>query len=138
MKKLLFVAGSKNDLPHLKEAQKLLKDARVAHKTIVVSAHRDIRALVDELAPAKLATQGIGVVIAVAHSVANLPAITAGYLKESDISVIGVGLTTSDTGSLESLLSTVSIPRGIPLMNCGINEVGLHNAALCAIKILRQ
>lgn len=138
MKKLLFVVGSKNDLPHLKEAQKLLKDARISHETIVVSAHRDIETLVDKLAPTKLTKQNIGVVIAIAHSVANLPAIAAGYLKESDISVIGVGLTTSDTGSLESLLSTISIPKGIPLMNCGINAVGLHNAALCAIKILRR
>lgn len=138
MSKVLFVVGSKHDIPLLAEAKKVLQKENILFETTVVSAHRNIQELVIRLLPQKLIDRNIGVIIAVAHSVANLPAILAGYLKDTPIPVLGVGVTKSDIDSLASLLSVISIPRGIPLMNVGINDVGMHNAALCAVKLLRR
>ncbi len=67
---------------------------------------------------------------------ANLPAIVAGYLKESAVPVIGVGLSGGRMGGADSLLSIATIPRKVPLLNAGIDEVGLYNAALVSLNIL--
>lgn len=137
MKKLLIVVGSKNDLPLLSETKKLLKREKINFEIKIISAHRDIKKLVEELDSHKLEKENVGVVLSIAHSVANLPAIIAGYLKETSIQVIGVGFPKTGIDSLSSLLSVISIPKGIPLLNSGIGEVGLHNGALCCIRILK-
>jgi len=136
MKKLLIVVGSKNDISHLSEAIKLFKKSKIDFQTKVISAHRNIETLVKELEPKKLEKNNVKVVFAVAHSVSNLPAIIAGYLKDTNISVVGVGLTKSDSDTIASTLSVLSIPTGIPLANFGVNQTGLHNAALFCIKLL--
>ena len=138
MKKLLIVVGSTHDLPLLSESKKLLKKTHIDFQVKVISCHRTLRLLVDELEPQKLKKENVGVIIAVAHSVANLPAIIAGYLKESSIHVIGVGVPHTDVDKLASLLSLLSIPSGIPLLTAGMGKVGLTNAALSAIKILKS
>ncbi|OGG48936.1 hypothetical protein A3G63_03405 [Candidatus Kaiserbacteria bacterium RIFCSPLOWO2_12_FULL_52_8] len=137
MKRLLIVTGSKNDIPLLTDTKKYLKKEKIGFDVKVISCHRDIKGLVTELDPKRLAKENVGVVLAIAHSVANLPAIIAGYLKESPIHVIGVGIPKTDIDKLSSLLSVISIPKGIPLLNAGIGEVGLLNAVLCCVKILR-
>ncbi|MBI2409951.1 AIR carboxylase family protein [Candidatus Kaiserbacteria bacterium] len=138
MKKLLIVTGSKHDLPLLAEIKRLLKQERILFEIKIISCHRDIKGLVTELDPKKLDKENIGAVLAIAHSVANLPAIVAGYLKESPITVIGVGVPKTETDKFSSLLSVVSVPKGVPLLNAGIGEVGLHNAALCCAKLLKR
>jgi 5-(carboxyamino)imidazole ribonucleotide mutase len=137
MKKLLIVVGSKSDLPLLIEPKTLLKKSKIEFEVKIISSHRNIKDLVKQLAPGRLQKAGVVVVLAVAHSVANLPAIIAGYLKNSPIQVVGVGNTKTDVDSIESLLSVVSIPKGIPLLNAGINKIGLYNATLCCIKMIR-
>ena len=138
MKKLLIVVGSKNDLPLLTESKKLFKKEKISFDTKIISAHRNIKNLVEELNPQKLEKENIGVILSIAHSVANLPAIIAGYVKESSIQVVGVGFPKTDIDSLSSLLSIISVPKGVPLLNTSIGEVGLHNATLCCIKLLKH
>ncbi len=137
MKKLLIVIGSKSDLPILIESQKLFKQNGVKYEIKVISSHRNLKKLIKELDPNQLQKENVAIVLAIAHSVANLPAIIAGYLRESDVHVIGVGNTKSDANDIESLLSVISIPKGVPLLNSGIGKVGLYNATLSCIKILR-
>lgn len=137
MKKLLIVVGSKSDIPHLVEVQRFFKQHRIKFEIKVISAHRNIALLVKELEPKKLEQGNVSVILAVAHSVSNLPAIIAGYVKDTKISVIGVGLTKSDADTIASLLSVQSIPKGIPLANCGLNQTGLQNAALFCIKLMK-
>lgn len=136
MKKLLIVVGSKSDCSLLTEAKKTLKKEKITFEIKVISCHRNVKGLVEELEPSKLEREHVGVILAVAHSVANLPAIIAGYVKESSIQVIGVGYPKSDIDSLSSLLSVISIPKGVPLLNSGIGEVGLQNAVLSCVKFL--
>ena len=135
-KKLLIVVGSKNDIPYLTESKKLLRESGIKFDIEVISAHRNIKELVKKFDPEYLKDGSLSVILAVAHSVSNLPAIISGYLKDSKIIVIGVGITKSDTDSTASLLSVLSIPKGVPLLNTGINEKGLYNATLSCIKIL--
>ncbi|HEY4489716.1 MAG TPA: AIR carboxylase family protein, partial [Candidatus Paceibacterota bacterium] len=92
MKRLLVVVGSKNDIVYLAEVQKLFKQHNIKFEINIISVHRNIALLVKELEPNKLDKENIKVILAVAHSVSNLPAIIAGFLKGTKISVIGVGL----------------------------------------------
>ncbi len=135
--KLLIVIGSKSDLPLLVESKKLLRESKIKFEIKVISSHRNLKDLIEQLNPIYLEKEHIGVVLAIAHSVANLPAIIAGYLKDTRISVIGVGNTKSEVGALESLLSVISIPKGVPMLNSGIGEIGIYNATLSCIKILK-
>ena len=137
MKKVLIVVGSKNDIVRLSEVENIFCENKIQYKIEVISVHRNVKDLVKRLDPKLLLKNKIGAVLAVAHSVSNLPAIVAGYLKSSAISVVGVGLTKTDADTLESLLSVISIPKGVPLVNTGINEVGLHNAALYILKLIK-
>ncbi len=137
-KRLLIVVGSKNDLSLLSESKKILKKEKIDFDIKIISCHRNVKNLVDELAISKLEKENIGVILSLAHSVANLPAIIAGYTKESSIQVVGVGFPKTDIDSLSSLLSIISIPKGVPLLNAGIGKVGLHNATLCCIKLLKN
>lgn len=136
MSQILIVAGSKNDIGRLSEVEKIFRKNKIKYKIEVISAHRNIKDLVKKLEPKLLAKNKISVILAVAHSVSNLPAIIAGHLKDTPVSVVGVGLTKTDADTLESLFSVISIPKGIPLVNTGINEVGLYNAALYCLKLL--
>lgn len=137
MKRLLIVLGSKSDLPFLADAKRLFQKSHIEYEIKIISAHRNIRKIVEVFDLNSLGGKKIAVVLAVAHSVANLPAIIAGYLKSSPIHVIGVGNVKNDSDVIESLLSVISIPAGVPLLNSGVGKVGLHNAALACIKILQ-
>ena len=129
--------GSKNDLVYLREVKRLFKKSKISFEIEIISAHRNIKELVFKLSPQKLETRKVGAILAIAHSVSNLPAIIAGYTKDGPIPVIGVGITKTESDTLESLFSVLSIPKGIPLVNTGVNEVGLYNAALFCIKLLK-
>lgn len=100
-KRLLIVVGSKNDIPHLKAVKVILAKAKVPFSVEIISAHRNVKKLVSGLAPTRLARRKIGCVLAVAHSVANLPAVVAGYLKDAPMPVVGVGLARTDADKIE-------------------------------------
>ncbi len=133
---ILIIVGSKNDIPYLSEAVKVLNSLEIKFIVSVVSCHRNLPELVRILDLDKLKKENIKVIIAVARSVSNLPAIVAGYLNKSSISVIGVGLSDKNLNGIDSLLSVNTVPKGVALLNTGINEIGIYNAIISSAKIL--
>lgn len=134
LKKILMITGSKSDFRYLRELVGLLRRAGVGYDVQAISCHRNLAELVKFLSGDNL--KQVEVIVAVARSVANLPAIVAGYTKRMPVVVIGVGLPGSNLAGMDSLLAVNTIPKGVPLLNTGIGEVGLYNAGLAALKIL--
>lgn len=123
------ILGSMSDLPVMKEAAGLLKEFGVPHEVNVVSAHRT-----PELAYAYAKgarKRGLEVLIAGAGGAAHLAGVTAAL---TTLPVIGVPIETKVLGGLDSLLSTVQMPSGVPVATVGIG--GAKNAALLAARIL--
>jgi len=124
-----IVCGSRSDFPILEKAQVLLGDLGVPCELRVASAHRapDLVARYAETAAAR----GIRVIIAAAGGAAHLAGVIA---AQTMLPVIGVPMQTSALGGLDSLLSIVQMPRGIPVATVGIGNA--ENAALLAVSIL--
>ena len=124
-----IVCGSRSDFPILEKAQVLLGDLGVPCELRVASAHRapDLVARYAETAAAR----GIRVIIAAAGGAAHLAGVIAAQTMQP---VIGVPMQTSALGGLDSLLSIVQMPRGIPVATVGIGNA--ENAALLAVSIL--
>jgi len=131
-----IIIGSKNDRRYLKEAEEIFKSLGVTYKVHVYSCHRNLKKLVDFLDTIRSGVNKTEIIVAVANSVANLPAVIAGYLKESGVPVVGVGLSGKRLSGIDSLLSVATIPRRVPLVNAGIDEVGMYNAALACLNFL--
>jgi len=126
-----IVAGSKSDEELVQEAASVLERFGVPYQKRVISAHRTPQAAFEFSANA--AGRGIKVIIAIAGKAAHL----AGVLASGTIlPVIGVPAPTSDLGGLDSLLSTVQMPSGVPVATVAIGKAGAHNAALLAVSIL--
>jgi phosphoribosylaminoimidazole carboxylase PurE protein len=125
------VMGSKSDYEVMKESAGVFKEFGVTHEVRVISAHRT-----PDIAHA-FATgaeeQGIKVIIAAAGKAAHLAGVLASL---TTLPVLGVPMTTSDLGGLDSLLSTVQMPAGIPVGTVAIGKAGAKNAALLAVAIL--
>lgn len=126
-----IVMGSESDLGIMQEAQAILTRFGIPHEIRVISAHRT---------PAKakdyamgLEERGVKIVIAAAGKAAHLAGVIAGMTL---LPVIGVPITTSDLGGLDSLLSMVQMPSGIPVATVTIGKAGAKNAALLAVEIL--
>ncbi|MBU1398082.1 MAG: 5-(carboxyamino)imidazole ribonucleotide mutase [Pseudomonadota bacterium] len=126
-----IVMGSKSDYEVMKESVGVLKEFGVTHEVRVISAHRTPdRALVFATGAEE---QGIKVIIAAAGKAAHLAGVLASL---TILPVIGVPMTTSDLGGLDSLLSMVQMPAGIPVGTVAIGKAGAKNAALLAVSIL--
>src|SRR5512143_3886543 len=123
------LGGSKSDFPILEKAVAVLAELGVPNELLVVSAHRtpDRLFAYAELAPAR----GIEVIIAGAGGAAHLPGMLA---AKTHLPVIGVPIPTENLRGLDSLLSIVQMPRGIPVATVAIG--GADNAALLAAAIL--
>jgi 5-(carboxyamino)imidazole ribonucleotide mutase len=134
--KLLLVTGSESDKKHLRELKKLLNESGTQFNEEVISCHRNLSKLPSFIDQA--IKKDYSVIIAVANSVSNLPAILAGALKETGILVIGVGLDDKGLNGVDSLLSVNTIPKGVPVVNTGIGKVGLYNAGLAAMEIIKN
>ena len=129
MNKIVIVMGSKSDWPIMKEACILLEELNIPYSRDVVSAHRTPEHLVEF---AKEASDlGRKVIIAGAGGAAHLPGMIASL---TSIPVIGVPIKTSKLNGLDSMLSIVQMPPGIPVGTMAIN--GAKNAALYALSIL--
>lgn len=124
-----IVCGSRSDFPILEKAQALLTELGVPCELRVASAHRapDLVARYAETA----AGRGIRVIIAAAGGAAHLAGVIA---AKTTLPVIGVPIPTPSLGGLDSLLSIVQMPRGIPVATVGIGNA--ENAALLAAAIL--
>lgn len=122
--------GSQSDLPVMEEAVKELEARGISCEVKVLSAHRDPEAVRQYALGAE--DRGLRVIIAGAGKAAALPGVVASM---TNLPVIGVPIRTSDLGGLDSLLSIVQMPPGVPVATMAIN--GARNAAILAAKILR-
>jgi len=129
MKKVAVVMGSDSDLPVVSGAIKQLKELGIPVVGRVISAHRT-PAEAEEFASSARA-EGFGVIIAAAGKAAHLAGVLAAY---TTLPVIGIPIKTSDLGGLDSLLSMVQMPKGIPVATVAID--GAQNAGLLAAQIL--
>ena len=131
MSKISVVMGSKSDWPTVKEACLILDQFGVDYDKNVISAHR----MPDEMfAFAKNAVQnGTKVIIACAGGAAHLPGMVA---ANTPLPVIGIPGQTRALGGMDSLLSIVQMPAGIPVATTAIGKAGAKNAALLALQIL--
>jgi phosphoribosylaminoimidazole carboxylase PurE protein len=122
--------GSQSDAEVMDAAAKELESRGIAHEVKVLSAHRDPEAVREYSLNAE--SRGLKVIIAGAGKAAALPGVVASM---TDLPVIGVPIRTSDLGGLDSLLSMVQMPPGVPVATVAIN--GARNAAILAAKMLR-
>lgn len=126
-----IIMGSRSDWPVLRRAAETLEALGVAFETRVVSAHRTPERLYEYARGAK--GRGLRVVIAGAGGAAHLPGMTAAM---TPLPVLGVPVRGHATGGLDSLLSIVQMPLGVPVGTLAIGEPGAVNAALLAASIL--
>lgn len=125
-----IVMGSKSDLEVMREAEKVLREFGISCELRVISAHRTPAKAHAFATTAK--KQGRKVIIAGAGKAAHLAGVLASL---TTIPVIGVPMATSDLGGLDSLLSTVQMPGGIPVATTAIGKAGAKNAGLLAAAI---
>ena len=125
------IMGSKSDWETMRAASETLNQFDVAHECHVMSAHRT-PALVLEYASAA-ESRGIEVIIAAAGGAAHLAGVIAAH---TTLPVLGVPMKSDALNGLDSLLSTVQMPAGIPVGTLAIGKPGATNAALFAIAIL--
>ncbi len=126
-----ILMGSRSDWPTLKLAAELLDRFDVAYEAQVVSAHRTPRRMVDYAESA--VSRGLQVIIAGAGGAAHLPGMVA---ASTTLPVLGVPIQSKALHGLDSLLSIVQMPAGVPVATLAIGEAGAKNAALLAVSIL--
>ena len=128
-----IVMGSRSDLETLQQAADVLQHFSIAHELRIISAHRTPDAAHRFAVSAE--ERGVKLIIAGAGKAAHLAGVMASLTL---LPVIGVPMKTSDLGGLDSLLSTVQMPGGIPVATVAIGKAGAKNAALLAVAILAQ
>jgi len=126
-----LIMGSRSDWPTMKAAAEALDELGVAWRVRVVSAHRTPERLYAFARGA--AGAGVKVIIAGAGGAAHLPGMTASM---TTLPVLGVPVRTAALGGLDSLLSIVQMPAGVPVGALAIGEAGARNAGLMAARIL--
>ena len=125
------IMGSDSDLPTMQAAVDVLDDFGVASEVRIVSAHRTPDVMTEYARTA--ADRGIEVIIAGAGGAAHLPGMTA---AKTSLPVLGVPVQSKALNGLDSLLSIVQMPAGIPVGTLAIGVAGATNAALLAAAIL--
>jgi 5-(carboxyamino)imidazole ribonucleotide mutase len=126
-----IIMGSQSDWPTMKPASEILKALDVAHESKIVSAHRTPDRMRSYARGA--AGRGLKVIIAGAGGAAHLPGMTASF---TTLPVLGVPVESRALKGMDSLLSIVQMPGGIPVATFAIGEAGAKNAALHAAAIL--
>ena len=126
-----IIMGSQSDWDTMRAAAVLLEQLGVPHEVRVVSAHRTPDQLFDYASTA--AGRGLEVIIAGAGGAAHLPGMTA---AKTALPVLGVPVQSKTLNGLDSLLSIVQMPKGIPVATFAIGAAGAANAALFAAAIL--
>ncbi|HEY3043579.1 MAG TPA: 5-(carboxyamino)imidazole ribonucleotide mutase [Vicinamibacterales bacterium] len=126
-----IIMGSKSDWDTMRHAAEILEQFGVPHESKVVSAHRT-PSLMAEYASAA-AGRGLAVIIAGAGGAAHLPGMVASHTV---VPVIGVPVQSAALSGLDSLLSIVQMPKGVPVATVAIGASGAANAGLLAVAIL--
>jgi 5-(carboxyamino)imidazole ribonucleotide mutase len=129
--RVAVIMGSKSDWPTMSKAAEVLRELEVEHEARVVSAHRTPDLLFDYVGSA--AERGIRVIIAGAGGAAHLPGMAA---AKTDLPVLGVPIESRVLKGVDSLLSIVQMPAGVPVGTLAIGTAGASNAALLAASIL--
>ncbi|MBI3802845.1 MAG: 5-(carboxyamino)imidazole ribonucleotide mutase [Nitrospirae bacterium] len=130
---VLILMGSDSDWEVMQEAAKILKEFEVPYEMTLSSAHRSperTKRLIHEAE-----TRGVDVIIAGAGGAAHLAGVIA---AETILPVIGVPISSSPLNGLDSLLSTVQMPSGIPVATVAIGKAGAKNAGILATQILAR
>jgi 5-(carboxyamino)imidazole ribonucleotide mutase len=126
-----IIMGSTSDWETMQSAADTLEKLSIPHEVRVVSAHRTPDLLFEYASSAR--SRGIEVIIAGAGGAAHLPGMTA---SKTSLPVLGVPVQSRTLGGLDSLLSIVQMPAGVPVATFAIGVAGAINAALCAAAIL--
>ena len=127
--KVAIVMGSKSDYPVVQKAEQKLEDFGIEYETRIISAHRTPRQAEEFAANAEM--HGFGVIIAAAGKAAHLAGVLA---ATTPLPVIGIPMKSSTLDGLDSLLSVVQMPKGVPVATVAID--GAENAAILAVQIL--
>lgn len=126
-----IIMGSRSDAPTMGEAARVLRELGIRYEMEIVSAHRTPDRMFAYAAAAE--GRGIEVIIAGAGGAAHLPGMTA---AKTLLPVIGVPVQSAALNGLDSLLSIVQMPRGVPVATVAIGGAGAVNAGLLAARIL--
>ena len=126
-----IVMGSTSDWETMKAAANVLEEFGVAYEARAMSAHRTPKAVAEWTEGA--AARGVKAIIAAAGGAAHLAGVVAAH---TTLPVLGVPMPSKHLQGLDSLLSTVQMPKGIPVATLAIGEAGAANAALFAIAVL--
>ena len=126
-----IVMGSANDWDVMKQAAQQLKDFGVGYDARVISAHRSPDLLFEYIKD--MTAQGVSCFIAGAGAAAHLAGVVAG---KTTLPVLGVPMPSKYLQGMDSLLSTVQMPKGIPVATFAIGEAGAANAGLFAVAML--
>ena len=126
-----IIMGSRSDWPTMSKAAEILAELGVPYETKVVSAHRTPDRLVEYAKSAR--SRGLKIVIAGAGGAAHLPGMVASM---TSLPVLGVPVKSSALSGLDSLLSIVQMPKGIPVGTLAIGEAGAANAGILAASML--
>ena len=127
--KVAIVMGSKSDYPVVEKAEAMLREFGVDYETRIISAHRTPKQAEEFAANAE--ANGFGTIIAAAGKAAHLAGVMA---ATTPLPVIGLPMKSSTMDGLDSLLSVVQMPKGVPVATVAIN--GAENAAILAVQIL--
>jgi 5-(carboxyamino)imidazole ribonucleotide mutase len=125
------IMGSKSDWEIMRQAGEVLTKFGVEHECRVLSAHRTPKETVEYVSDAE--GRGMEVIVAAAGGAAHLAGVCAAHTL---LPVLGVPMESAALKGLDSLLSTVQMPAGIPVGTLGIGAAGARNAALLAVAIL--
>ena len=126
-----IVMGSSSDWETMKAAAKVLEEFGVRYEAKAMSAHRTPQAVAEWASSAQ--KNGMKAIIAAAGGAAHLAGVVAAH---TTLPVLGVPMPSKHLGGLDSLLSTVQMPKGIPVATLAIGEAGAANAGLFAVAIL--
>lgn len=129
--KVAIIVGSKNDISYLDGAKEILENFGIPYDIKVLSAHRSLDETMGFAQNAE--EQGYAVIIACAGMAAHLPGVIA---AKTILPVIGVPLPTSEIKGIDSLMSIVQMPSGVPVATMAIGKSGIKNAAIFAASIL--
>lgn len=126
-----IIMGSDSDLKVMQEAAIILKQFEVPYEIGVYSAHRSPHRTAEYVKSAR--QRGLKLIIAGAGSSAHLAGVTA---ADTPLPVIGVPIDSSPLSGLDSLLSTVQMPPGVPVATMGVGKSGATNAGIFAVQVL--
>jgi 5-(carboxyamino)imidazole ribonucleotide mutase len=125
------IMGSQSDWDTMKQTAEILERFAVPHERLVVSAHRTPTWMAEYAATA--VARGLEVIVAGAGGAAHLPGMVAAHTV---LPVVGVPITSAALNGLDSLLSIVQMPKGVPVATVAIGAAGAVNAGLLAVAIL--